>query len=72
MTVQAVSSMSKKQESSSLLRKAVQSMDFPTQDALIQFIKRATYQAGHCWAQMMIAALELPSLGDWGWRRKAE
>ena len=31
----------------------------PTQAALIQHIKRATYQAGHCWAQMMIAAPEL-------------
>ena len=31
-----------------------------TQDALIQLIKRTNYPAGHCWAQMMIAALELP------------
>ena len=26
----------------------------PTQDALIQHIKRATYQAGHCWAQITL------------------
>ena len=25
-----------------------------------------TYQSGHCWGQMMVAALELPSPGDWG------
>ena len=44
----------------------------PTQDALIQHIKRATYQAGHCWAQIMIAAPELPSPSEWGWSKKAE
>ena len=43
-----------------------------TQAALIQHIKRATDQAGYCWAQMMIAAPELPSPSEWGWRRKAE
>ena len=31
----------------------------PTQAALIQHIKRSTYQAGHCWSQRMIP--ELPS-----------
>ena len=40
-----------------------------TQDALFQHIKRATYQAGHCWAQMMIAAPELPSPSEWGWKK---
>ena len=44
----------------------------PKQDVLIQLIKKATYQAGYCWAQMMIAAPELPSPSEWGWRRKAE
>jgi len=33
----------------------------PTQAALLQHTKRAAYQAGHCWAQTMIATLELPS-----------
>ena len=42
----------------------------PTQAALIQHTKRAAYQAGHCWGQMMVAAPELPSPGDWGWKRK--
>ena len=37
----------------------------PTQAAL-----RAAYQAGHCWAQLMIAAPEVPSPGDWGWKKK--
>ena len=44
----------------------------PTQAALIQHIKRATYQAGHCWAPMMIAAPELPTPSEWGWSKKAE
>ncbi len=42
----------------------------PIQAALIQHTKRAAYQAGCCWAQMMAAAPELPSPGDWGWNRK--
>jgi len=41
-----------------------------TEAALLQHIKRAAYQAGHCWAQMMIVAPELPSPGDWSWKRK--
>ena len=43
-----------------------------TQAALIQPIKKAAYQAGHCWAQMEIAAAELPSPSEWGWNKKAE
>ncbi len=42
----------------------------PTQDALIQHIKRAAYQADHCWAQMMVAAPELPPPSEWGWNKK--
>ncbi len=33
----------------------------PTQAALIQHIKRAAYQAGYCWAKVMISAPEMPS-----------
>ncbi|KAF3849962.1 hypothetical protein F7725_019681 [Dissostichus mawsoni] len=33
----------------------------PTQAALIQHTKRAAFQTGHCWGQMMFAAPELPS-----------
>ena len=42
----------------------------PSKAALIQHTKRATYQAGYCWGQVMIAAPELPSPSDWGWTRK--
>jgi len=42
----------------------------PTQAALIQHTKRAAYQAGHCWAQMMTHAPQLPSPSEWGWNRK--
>jgi hypothetical protein len=42
----------------------------PTQAALIQHTKRAIYQAGHCWAQMMTPAPELPSPSEWGWNKK--
>ena len=38
----------------------------PTQAALIQHVKRATYQAGYCWAQSCIAAPEMPSPSVWG------
>ena len=41
----------------------------PTQAALIEHTKRAVYQAVHCWCQLMVAAPELPSPGDWGWKR---
>lgn len=39
----------------------------PTGAALVQHIKQATYQAGHCWSQMDIVVPELPSPQDWGW-----
>ena len=42
----------------------------PTQAALKQHTKRAAYQAGHCWGQVMVAAPELPSPGDWGWKKR--
>ena len=42
----------------------------PTQAALIEHAKRAAYQAGHIWGQVMVAVPELPSPGDWGWKRK--
>ncbi len=41
----------------------------PTKASLMQHTKRAAYQAGHCWGQMMIAAPELPSPSDWGWKK---
>ena len=39
----------------------------PTRATLIQHAKRAAYQAGYCWGQMMIPAPELPSPSEWGW-----
>ena len=38
---------------------------------LIEHIKRAAYQAGHCWGQMTTPAPKLPSPNDWGWKKKA-
>ena len=42
----------------------------PTLAALIEHTKRAAYQAGHCWAQMMTPAPKLPSPNHWGWKKK--
>lgn len=39
----------------------------PTREALRQHIKRAAYQAGFCWGQMMICTPDLPSPSEWGW-----
>lgn len=40
----------------------------PTQAALIQHIKRASYQA-NCWNKALTPNPELPSPTDWGWRK---
>ena len=42
----------------------------PTQGALKQHIKRASYQA-HCWSMAVIQILELPSPAEWGWWKDA-
>uniref|UniRef100_UPI00358E0007 uncharacterized protein n=1 Tax=Myxine glutinosa TaxID=7769 RepID=UPI00358E0007 len=39
----------------------------PTQAALVQHVKRATYQGGHCWEQSLVPHCYLPSPCDWGW-----
>ena len=39
----------------------------PTRESLRQHIKRAAYQAGFCWAQMMVRTPVIPSPSDWGW-----
>ena len=41
----------------------------PTQAALIQHVKRATYQAGYCWSQSCNAATEMPSPYVWWWTK---
>ena len=42
----------------------------PTLAVLIEHTKRAAYQAGDCWGQMMTPASKLPSPSDWGWKRR--
>ena len=39
----------------------------PTRAALLQHIKRAVYQGGHCWGKMLQATIGMPPPGDWGW-----
>ena len=41
----------------------------PTQDALIQHVKRAIFQAAFVWSQSAEASPVLPSEADWGWKR---
>ena len=36
----------------------------PSRAALIQHIKRAVYQGGHCWGKMLQVSIQLPSPGD--------
>ena len=44
----------------------------PTQAALTQHIKRAAYQAGHVWGQVLEPMQELPSPAEWGWQQSPE
>jgi hypothetical protein len=44
----------------------------PTGAAFVEHIKRATFQAGHFWAQMIITSPELPSPSEWCWSKTAE
>lgn len=39
----------------------------PTKAALVQHIRRAVYQGGHCWGKMLHVRLDLPTPGNWGW-----
>ena len=45
----------------------------PTQAALSEHTKRAAYQAGYVWGQMLVAEPELPPPppSDWGWKKNA-
>ena len=38
-----------------------------TKAALVQHIKRAVYQGGHCWGKMLQTTMFMPSAEDWGW-----
>jgi len=35
-------------------------------------VKRAVYQGGYVWGQMLLPAPELPSPDNWGWTRNQE
>ena len=39
----------------------------PTKAAVVQHIKRAVYQEGHCWGKMLQTTMCMPSAEDWGW-----
>ena len=38
-----------------------------TKAALIEHIKRSTYQGAICWGQCLVANQQLPCPSDWGW-----
>ncbi|XP_014677523.1 PREDICTED: uncharacterized protein LOC106817375 [Priapulus caudatus] len=40
----------------------------PSRAALYQHVKRASFQAGHIWAQAMTSSPTLPSPSSWGWK----
>ncbi|XP_078492496.1 uncharacterized protein LOC144748319 [Ciona intestinalis] len=44
----------------------------PTRAALLEHVRRAAYQAGHCWGQSLVASPELPNPNNWGWQTSAE
>ena len=39
----------------------------PTEAALIEHTKRASYQAGYIWGQALVAQQHIPSPNEWGW-----
>ena len=40
----------------------------PTKAALVQYVRRAVYQAAYCWGQMLVSAPQMPSPSGWGWQ----
>ena len=42
----------------------------PTRASLLEHTRRAAYQAGQVWAQMLVAVPNLPSPSEWGWTSK--
>ena len=44
----------------------------PTKAALEEHVKRAVYQGGHVWGQILLPAPELPPPTNWGWSRTKE
>ena len=43
----------------------------PTQGALLQHIKRTVLQGGYIWGQALNTSPDIPSPGDWGYKRTA-
>ena len=41
----------------------------PTEAALKEHVNRAVYQAGYCWGQTLVVNQELPSPGEWDWKK---
>ena len=41
----------------------------PTEDALLQHVKQAAYQAGFIWGQSPENIQQLPNLSNWGWQQ---
>ncbi|KAL8561151.1 hypothetical protein ACOMHN_054522 [Nucella lapillus] len=44
----------------------------PTKADLEEHVKRAVYQGGHVWGQILLPAPELPPPTNWGWSRTGE
>ena len=42
----------------------------PTKASLLEHTKKAAYQAGYCWGQMLAPSPRLPSPSQWGWIQK--
>ena len=40
---------------------------FSIMAALEEYVKRAVYQGGHVWGQILLPAPELPAPAYWGW-----
>ena len=44
----------------------------PTRSALLQHVKRASYQAGCVWSQLTLRQPETQSPADWGWANNGD
>ena len=44
----------------------------PTRAALEQHVKRAVYQGGYVWGQLLIASPVLPCPISWGWMKTVD
>lgn len=44
----------------------------PTTAAFRQHVKRAAYQSGHVWGQILVPEMKLPCPSEWGWARTTQ